>query len=111
MNNLESHSLFKLNKDEIKPSVSLLVNSIYYFIECVFILKYPAHFRLVALHRGHVLVDQNYRTFKGAKIAFTRMYRYKAWREGVDPEWSPFYSPESKWFDRRVGNIGESFDL
>ena len=74
--------------------ISLLTNSIYYFIECVFILRLHNRFRLVALHHGTVLTDECYRTLKGARIAFAKKYKKKAWDEQVKAEWSLFYDPD-----------------
>jgi hypothetical protein len=81
--------------------ISLLVNSAYYFIECVFILRLRDHFRLVALHHGTVLTDACYRTLKGARIAFAKKYKKKAWKEEVKAEWSVFYDPDNRWLEEK----------
>jgi len=75
--------------DTIESTPLLLINSALYFLECVYILYKKDCFQLVVLHRGRVLTDKNYKTLRGAKIAFQKMYKSKAWREGVKANWIP----------------------
>ena len=65
-----------------KVEISRLINSIYYFIEYVFILKKGSVYRLFALHNRRVLIDKTYQTMRGAKIAFGKTYR----NEGIKAE-------------------------
>lgn len=81
--------------------VALLVNSVYFFIESVFILETPDGYRLLAIHQGKLLADETYKTPKGAKIAFLKFFGYKAWEEGVKTQWTPFYPPEQPWLDEK----------
>lgn len=67
----------------------LLINPAYYFLECVYILYKKGHYRLVVLHNSRVLTYRNYRTLRGAKIAFQKIYKNKAWKEGVKASWDP----------------------
>ncbi len=95
-----------LELEEEEPiKVSLLINSIYYFIESVFIMAVKEGFRLVVIHQGRLLTDQTYKTVKGARIAFLKHYGYKAWREGTKAEWSVFYPPESQWFHEKFQGL------
>ncbi|MCP5046733.1 MAG: hypothetical protein GY940_06150 [bacterium] len=98
----------KMNRNEAME-ISLLVNAIFYFIEHVFILKVPGEggFRLVAFHKGRVLTDENYKTARGARIAFSKMYHYKAWKEDVKPDWSHFYDPDQMWLNDKTGQVVE----
>ena len=73
---------------------SLLVNSVYFFIETVFILETPDGYRLIAIHQGKLLLDKTYKTPKGAKVAFLKFFAYKRWEDGVKAQWTPFYPPE-----------------
>jgi hypothetical protein len=82
--------------------ISLLINSAYYFIECVFILHLYDYYRLVVLHKGIVLTDAHYKTIKGAKIAFSKRYKKKAWSDEIKAEWSCFYDPDARWLKERV---------
>jgi hypothetical protein len=89
-----------LRRDKVE--ISRLINSIFYFIDVVYILKKDDTFRLIALQGGQggrVLIDKIYRTITGAKIAFTKFYQDKAWKEGVKAEWSHFYPPARPWLD------------
>lgn len=65
----------------------ILINPAYYFLECVYILYKKGYYRLVVLHNSRVLTDRNYRTLRGAKIAFQKIYKNKAWKEGVKANW------------------------
>lgn len=80
---------------ETPRQISLLVNAVYFFIETVFILKLSDGYRLIAIHNNTLLCDGTYKTPKGAKIAFNKRYSYKAWKKGVKPDWTPFYSPNT----------------
>jgi hypothetical protein len=94
----------KLKKNEKKlVNLCILINSIYYFIEYVFIIADEDSYQLIAMHRGRILKNKTYSTAKGAKIAFSRMYDRKAWQKGVKPDWSHFYKPDKKWFQEKTG--------
>ncbi len=84
-----------------QTKMSRLINSIYYFIEYVFIMTENEGYRLVAIHQGKLLTDETYKTAKGAKIAFLKFWKYRAWQQGVRPTWSHFYPPDSKWLKEK----------
>jgi hypothetical protein len=89
--------------DETKePLISLLINSAYYFIECVYILHDNRQFRLIVLHKGAVLKDSYYRTVRDARIAFQKQYKRNSWKEGVKAQWSIFYNPDRKWIEDKA---------
>jgi hypothetical protein len=90
-------------KNPIK--ISMLINSVYYFIECVFILDIHDHYRLVALHSGKVLIDASYKTLRGARIAFSKLYGDKAWKEEIKAQWSHFYDPDARWLEEKTKDI------
>lgn len=93
----------ELRQQEEEPArISLLINSVYYFIESVFIAETSAGFRLSATHHGATLADEMYKTLKGARIAFAKRFAYKAWQEGVKPQWTPFYPPEKDWLKEKL---------
>jgi hypothetical protein len=89
--------------------VSHLQNSIYYFLQGVSIIQQDSGYRLLVLHQGRLLDDNTYKTVKGARIGFSKRYKYKLWDQGVEPKWSPFYTPEENVFrvnvDKSVQNI------
>jgi hypothetical protein len=96
--------LFASDREEVFK-ISLLTNTIDYFLGSVFIIKSGSCYRLVVMHNGRVLVDEKYRTARGGKIAFYRFYRDRAWKLGVRPRWSPFFNPDVEFIDgsgRRV---------
>jgi hypothetical protein len=77
--------------------ISNLINSVFFFINYAFILNKGEAYRLVAAHKGEVLFDKSYRTLRGARIAFARMYRDRGWKRDIKPEWSHFYVPDKHW--------------
>lgn len=96
-----------LSKSEVQPAptstqdkveISRLINSIYYFIEYVFILKKGSGYRLFALHDRRVLIDKTYQTMRGAKIAFGKSYP----NEGIKAEWSELYQPDHQWLEHKL---------
>jgi hypothetical protein len=82
-------------------TISMLINSICYFIDCVFILRSKNKYRLVVLQHCRVLLDMNYPTERGCKIAFGKIFKDRAWDERVTPLWSHFYDPDKEWFEEK----------
>ena len=82
-----------------KPVISRLINSVYYFIDCVYILKSENKYRLVALQHRKVLLDKYYPTLKGCRIAFQKLFKDKSWKEEVKADWSHFYDPDKRWLE------------
>jgi hypothetical protein len=99
---------------QVKPvqepvqKMSRLINSIYYFIEFVFIIVENEGYRLVSMHQGKLLTNQIYKTAKGARIAFLKFWNYRAWKEGVKPKWSVFYPPDAKWLKKIMEQIAKT---
>ena len=94
----------ELNAEE-KLVISMLINSVLYFIECVFIIRTKDKFRLVALHHGRVLFDRYYPTERGCKIAFHKLFKEKAWNEEVNADWSHFYGPDKLWLEEKMSPL------
>jgi hypothetical protein len=82
--------------------ISLLENSIYYFLKTVLIDIQEERCRLVVVHQDLLLTDCSYKTLRGAKIAFARMYKQKAWKEGVKTAWTQPYHPEAEWLRKKL---------
>lgn len=81
------------------PGVSKLMNSHYYCLELVFIIKESEGYRLVVSHRDKLRWNNFYKTLRGAKIAFSHLFGRYRWSNSVDMEWSPFYRPELNWMN------------
>jgi hypothetical protein len=90
--------------------VSYLQNSIYYFLQEVSIIQQDSGYRLLVLHQGRLLDDNTYKTVKGARIGFSRRYKYKLWEQGVEPEWGPFYTPEERVLNANVDRLVQNTD-
>lgn len=84
-----------------KVKISVLGNAVYYFFHRVFIITEKRGYRLIAIHKGELLADAKYKTSKGAKIAFLKLYWDRAWQEGVKPSWTDFYIPDDRWVQKR----------
>jgi hypothetical protein len=94
----------KQNETQNAPLISLLINSAYFFIDCVYILFQDGLFRLTAIHNRIVLKDSCYRTVKGARIAFVKQFKHKFWTDEVKAEWTDFYNPDEKWIEDKAVN-------
>jgi hypothetical protein len=92
----------KKNSRRSTVAISRLVNSTYYFIECVFIMHLNTGYRLVVIHNGYLLKDSTYDTLKGSRIAFSKEFGHKAWQNDVTPVWTPFYNPDTAWLKEKV---------
>ena len=78
-------------------TISRLLNSIQFYLECAIIAIGEKGYRLIILHSDHVLMDTHYNTLRGAKIAFTKYFGGRAWQEDIKPNWSHAYQPDSAW--------------
>lgn len=90
--------------DSISESryISMLLNSLYFFIEIVFILKDGEEYRLVAVHEGRVLADETYAGFEEAKQVFWDRFKGRRHRRDQEPMWSFFYPPEPDWLNTKL---------
>ena len=88
-----------------KTVISRLINSVLYFIQCVFILQTKDKYRLVVLHHRKVLFDKYYPTLRGCKIAFQIMFKDKAWSEDIKAQWSHLYDPDQEWLEEKCKNL------
>lgn len=94
---------------DLDTKISILISSIYYFLDFVFIISEENCFRLVVMHNKQLITNRTYKTVKAAKIAFSRLYGSKAWKEGLKPNWSVFYHPAVEWLNERKEIINKSF--
>jgi len=83
--------------------MSRLLNSTCFLISTCFILNYfnGSVFRLIAI-KDVLLLDRNYPTLRGAKIAFKRLCQNFAWGEDVAAKWSHFYPPDQDWIQKML---------
>ncbi len=86
------------NRDNLeKTTISRLINSIFYFIDFVYIIKLTNKYRLVALHKQRVLCDCYFLSFEECQIAFDKLFKDKTWSEEVKANWTPYYTPDQNW--------------
>jgi hypothetical protein len=93
-----NHKKAKTNQGN-EPIVSMLIDSAYYFLHEVVIIKDPPHFRLLAINKFKgKKIDKHYDTAKGARIAFAKLFKDKKCK-ATKPEWSPLFQPEPGWLE------------
>lgn len=90
---------------EDRGNISFLINAIFWFTDCVFIMEMEDGYRLISIHQGRLLVNKRYKQARNAKIAFTRFFNNKIWERGIKPMWSPFYPPAPGWLKRKFENL------
>jgi hypothetical protein len=95
----------EINSEE-NQVISRLINSVYYFIDCVYILKSKNKYRLVALQHMRVLVDKYYPTLRGCRIAFQKTFKDRPWQRETKAVWTPFYDPDKRWLEEKNKHLG-----
>lgn len=94
-------------RDKEPVKICVLINSIFYFFSCVFILRKNGKYKLVVMLNNRIVHERLYNSLRGAKIAFVKLFQYKAWYENVKAEWTHFYNPDQMWLDEKL-QIAES---
>jgi hypothetical protein len=106
LDNNDQEKEFFLDEDPGKPGeICILINSIFYFVSSVIILNNNGNYRLVAKHNGKILMDKIFKTPRGAKIAFSKLFNHRGWKEDLKAEWSVFYKPDAQWLKKRCEGI------
>lgn len=88
--------MIKLRRRQISQEmkgISLLANSFKYFLGHAFIINYGGCYRLLVIHNWSLTTDRWYKTLRGARMAFLRLYQDRRWQKEDSPEWTSFYSP------------------
>ena len=102
--NREKSKTTSKKKTACDVEVSILENSVYYFLSHVFIMKKSGMYWLVVLRDNRLLAYCSYKTAKGAKIAFSKLYE-SGWKEDVKAKWGPFFDPDNKWFNEKLEKV------
>jgi hypothetical protein len=99
----QSGKLFEIptNKRNQEIEISMLMNAIHYFLDCVFIIHSFRQYRLLVFLSDNILLDQQYTSLKGAKIAFQKFYGHQACIEGIKARWDE-YIPENSWIMKKM---------
>jgi hypothetical protein len=91
------------DQEDRKPiEISILNNSVFYLLEIVFIAAVKEGYRLVVILKRKLLTDKIYKTSKGARIGFLKLWGEKAWRRDVKANWSRFYTPEKGGGEKKI---------
>ena len=99
----QNGELFKVSIDKRSQEIeiSMLLNAIHYFLDCVFIIHGHRQYRLLVFMSDNILLDQQYTSLKGAKIAFKKFYGHQACIKGINARWDE-YIPESWWIKKKM---------
>ncbi len=97
-----------LFNEEKRLKISILTNSLHYLLSRVFIFKEKGQYRLIVFNLGELLTDASYKTAKGARIAFLKLWSYRREIENAKPKWSHFYQPDVKWLQKNLDLIDKS---
>ena len=90
-----------IDKRNREIEISMLLNAIHYFLDCVFIIHSHRKYRLLVFLSDNILLDQQYTSLKGAKIAFQKFYGPQACIKGIKARWDE-YIPESWWIKKKT---------
>ena len=93
---------YEKKSDKRRPELYYLKNKIYYFLNYCFIIEDKGKYRLVVIHDNRVWTDIYFKSPAAAKIAFAKKYKWKSWKKGVIPEWSPFYPLSIDWVKNKI---------
>ena len=91
---------YSVNKEENR--ISRMINSVFYFLKFVFILKEGNHYRLVVIEQKNKIIDMNYKSLKGAKIACAKRLRNRFINNERKPVWSFLYPADEKWLKDKL---------
>ena len=87
---------------EEERKIISLTNSRRYFLGYVFIVFEEESCRLVVYRKGKIVTDENYKTMKGAKIAFLKFFSFMAPNEKIRAYWTAPYVPYKEWLEKRL---------
>jgi hypothetical protein len=88
------------------PQIINLLNSAHYLLTHAFIvIDKDLSAQLIVKCSGRPLTAEPYDTVKGAKIAFIKFFKIKAFNDGIKPIWSKPYRPDIKWLDEKMAGI------
>ena len=85
-----------------EDKISVLLNSVSFFIESVLIVCQDGGYRLLAIHNGRLLGEAVYETERGAKIAFLKRFGSRVFKKGTRAYWSHFYNPEKTFLKSKA---------
>ncbi len=101
-NNQQVKNFKKYQEKQYHMEITHLINSRSYILHHAFIIINKGNYRLVAVRNESRIVDMEYKTLTGAKIAFGSMFKKKSAIKKTKPKWSHFYPPEKKWIEEKL---------
>lgn len=84
--------------DEVE--VSILINAVFYLLQTAVILTEDETYRLIVIQKGHIVLDKNFLTARGARIGFARKFKPDIQPGETKAEWGIFLKPETDWFEQ-----------
>lgn len=80
----------------------ILTNRNCFYIQHALILFVGRQYRLIVYHGEKVLIDKTYKTLRGPKIAFSKLYRKRAFNDSIIPRWSKEIPGDLKALDPQL---------
>ncbi|NIM18190.1 MAG: hypothetical protein GTO45_39820 [Candidatus Aminicenantes bacterium] len=82
-----------------KRLISMLINSAYYFLQYVLIMRENRQYRLLVIHHKRKLMDKTFDKLKEARSFFSMSFENQM-KKPTKPEWSHLYPPEPGWLEK-----------
>jgi len=80
-----------------EPTITKLINALYYFLDHVFIIIADEDYRLLVIHNNRLLWDKKYKSIRDARIAFSKRFGNMACDQLKKNIWSHRYDPDKDW--------------
>jgi hypothetical protein len=93
-----------MNKTRDSLEITVLMNSVYYFLHWVIIIREDGYYRLVVLNNEEMIFDKKFRSIRGAKIAFSKLFPFQIAALEPKSEWTPFYKPDPKYLEDKLNH-------
>jgi hypothetical protein len=84
-----------------EAKISLLINSVLYFLDHALIKTENRKFRLLVVHNRIKLIDKTFKNIRGARISFSKLFAKRRYKS-TKAEWSSLYPPESLWLEKML---------
>jgi hypothetical protein len=82
--------------------ITLLTNSLYYYLHYVFIVIDEDSYRLIVLLNNRKLCDKTYKTLEDAKTEFYSVFHHRLGKIVIEDKWSHEYHPDAKWLTNKL---------
>lgn len=95
----------------VAAKIKTLVNAICYSVSSAIIIDTEGEvnrYRLIVTNRGSTMIDHTYPTLRGAKIAFSKLFKDQGCKKSIKAEWSRFFPPEREKINAKFNSKGST---